>query len=141
MCDDGIDFFDFADCLNHLVSSAHLNISENECYSITEKGLRNGKACESSIPYSVRVRADKGITIYNQKLRRRAQVKSEIRPLDNGNYTVALAFMDNNDTPLMKMELAVPKEVMAKDLASRFQKNPEQIFNGLINTLFDEPNA
>ncbi len=29
------------------------------------------------------------------------------------------------------MELMVPKEVMAKDLAERFQKNPEQLYTGV----------
>ncbi len=140
MCDDGIDFFDFSDCLTQLVNSEHLSISENEQYAITEKGMRNGKACESNIPYSVRVRADKSITVYNQKLRRQSQVKSEIIPQDNGTFSVILSFTDHDDAPLMKMELIVPKEVMAQDLAARFQKKPEQIYNGLINSLFDEPN-
>ena len=126
MCDDGIDFFDFSECLGNLVESDHLTLSDDGLYAITEKGLHNGAICESSLPYSVRLRADKNITIFNQKLKRRAQIKSEIQPRKNGTYTVTLAFM-------------VPKEVMAKDLAERFQKNPEQLYTGVLNTLFSEP--
>ena len=37
------------------------------------------------------------------------------------------------------MELMVPKEVMAEDLAGRFQQNPEQLYTGVLNTLFAEP--
>ena len=122
MCDDGIDFFDFSECLSNLVESLH-----------------NGAICESSLPYSVRLRADKNITIFNQKLKRRAQIQSDIAPRRNGTYTVTLAFNDDESQPILKMELMVPKEVMAKDLAERFQKNPEQLYTGVLNTLFSEP--
>ena len=139
MCDEGIDFFDFSECLGSLVESQHLSLSDDGLYAITEKGLHNGAICESSLPYSVRLRADKNITIFNQKLKRRAQIKSDIHPRRNGTYTVTLAFNDDDDQPLLKMELMVPKEVMARDLAERFQKNPEQLYTGVLNTLFSEP--
>ena len=131
MCDDGIDFFDFSECLSNLVESQHLTLSDD--------GLHNGAICESSLPYSVRLRADKNITIFNQKLKRRAQIQSDIAPRRNGTYTVTLAFNDDESQPILKMELMVPKEVMAKDLAERFQKNPEQLYTGVLNTLFSEP--
>ena len=139
MCDDGIDFFDFSECLSNLVESQHLTLSDDGLYAITEKGLHNGAICESSLPYSVRLRADKNITIFNQKLKRRAQIKSDIQPRPNGTFTVTLAFNDDDDQPLLKMDLMVPKEVMAKELAERFQRNPEQLYTGVLNTLFSEP--
>lgn len=139
MCDEGIDFFDFSECLSALVSSEHLTVSEDGLYAITEKGLHNGQICESSLPYSVRLRADKNITIYNQKLRRQSQIKSEIAPRPNGTYTVTLAFSDDSDENILKMELMVPKKVMAQDLAERFQKNAEQLYSGILNALFEEP--
>lgn len=131
--------FDFSECLSNLVESQHLTLSDDGLYAITEKGLHNGAICESSLPYSVRLRADKNITIFNQKLKRRAQIQSDIAPRRNGTYTVTLAFNDDESQPILKMELMVPKEVMAKDLAERFQKNPEQLYTGVLNTLFSEP--
>ena len=141
MCDDGIDFFDFSECLSSLVESQHLTLSDDGLYAITEKGAHNGAICESSLPYSVRLRADKNITIYNQKLKRRAQIKSDIEPRRNGTYTVTLAFNDDDEQPLLKMEMMVPKEVMAQDLAERFQTTPEQLSSGILNTLFAEPDG
>ena len=148
MIDDGVDFFDFSECMNDLVTSGHLTLSEDGLYAITEKGLRNGQICESSLPYSVRLAADKNITVFNQKLRRRAQirklrrksqVKASVTKRPNGTYTVSLAFCDEQDSPLLKMELMVPKEVMAKDLADRFRKNTEQLYASVINALFEAP--
>ena len=38
MCDDGIGYFDFSECLNDLVKTGHLTLSEDGLYSITDKG-------------------------------------------------------------------------------------------------------
>ena len=141
MCDEGVDFFDFSECLSSLVSSEHLTLSDDGLYAITEKGLHNGEICETSLPYSVRLRADKGITIYNQKLKRRAQIKSDVTPRKNGTYTVTLAFNDDNDESILRMELMVPKENMANDLAARFKSSAEQLYSGVLNALFEEPKA
>ena len=136
MCDEGVDFFDFSECLSHLVTTEHMTLSADHLYSITEKGLHNGQSCESDLPYSVRLTADKLITVYNQKLRRQAQVKASYAPRANGTYNVTLAFCDNEDLPLLKMELTVPKEVMAKDLAQRFKQDAEHLYTNVINALF-----
>ena len=53
MCDDGIDYFEFAEAAAELVESGHLTL-ENDRYSITDKGRENGAACESSLPYTVK---------------------------------------------------------------------------------------
>lgn len=139
MCDSAVDYFDFSECLNDLVGSEHLSLSEEGLYAVTDKGLRNGQIWESGIPYSVRLTADKNITIYNQKLRRRAQIRSSVSPRANGTYTVTLSFCDDDEDTLLKMELMVPKEVMAKDLAARFKKHAEQLYTGVLNALFEAP--
>jgi len=139
MCDEGVDYFDFSECLSSLVDSGHLTLSDDGLYAVTDKGLRNGQICETSLPYSVRLAADKNITMFNQALKRRAQVRSGITPRTNGTYTVTLSFHDDEGDTLLKMELMVPKEVMAKDLAKRFHDHAEQLYNGVLGALFEPP--
>lgn len=139
MCDEGIDFFDFSECLGDLVSSGHLTLSDDGLYAVTEKGVRNGRICETDLPYSVRLAADRNVTVYNQKLKRRAQVKSEVVPRENGTYTVSLSFSGDADESILKMELMVPKERMANDLAKRFRENAEQLYSGVLDALFEAP--
>lgn len=43
MCDDGIDYFAYAECLNDLVRTEHLRLTEDGCYAITPKGLKNSE--------------------------------------------------------------------------------------------------
>lgn len=136
MCDDGIDYFDFAECLNDLVNTEHLRV-EDECYCVTTKGLRNSEICESSLPYSVRIRTDKNLADYHKRLLRRNQVQSRITERENGTYTVKLSLRDDLDS-VMDLELMVATEDMAKTLADRFKKNPEKIFTGVLSALYSE---
>ena len=136
MCDDGIDYFDFAECLNDLVTTDHLRLTD-ERYCITPKGLRNSEICESSLPYSVRIRADKNLNEYQKLLVRRSQVQSSVTERDNGTYTVSLRLRDEVDS-VMELELMVASEEMAKDLSDRFRKNPEQLYTALLGALYGQ---
>ena len=134
MCDDGIDYFDFAECLNDLVETEHLRL-DKDCYAITPKGLRNSGICESSLPYSVRIRADRNIADYHKMILRRNQVQSRVVERENGSYTVMLYLRDDVDE-IMELELVVATEEMACDLADRFKKNPEQVYSGILTALY-----
>ena len=123
MCDDGIDYFDFSECLNDLVQTEHLRLTEEGRYAITPKGLKNSAICESSLPYSVRLR--------------QAQVQGKAIPRENGTYTVELKLSDDVDS-LMQLELMVATEEMAKDLAERFRKDPEHLYARVLEALYEE---
>ena len=135
MCDDGIDYFAFSECLADLVKTEHLRLTDDGCYAITPKVLRNSEICESSLPYSVRIRTDKNLSVYNKKLLRRSQVRARVTPRENGTFTVELSFHDDVDE-LMQLQVMVATEAMAKDLAARFEKHPEQIYTQLMSVLY-----
>lgn len=135
MIDDGIDYFDFSQCLNELVETEHLRRDQEELYVITPKGLKNSEICQSSLPYSVRMKADKLIAAYRQELLRRAQVQAQVTRRENGTYTVELRLSDDVDD-LMQLRLMVATEEMARDLAGRFERDPEQIYSQLVAALY-----
>ena len=124
MCDDGIDYSDFAECLSDLVRTEHLTLSADGLYAITDKGLRNSRICESSLPYSVRLRCDKNLAACNRHLRRKSQVKASTEKRPNGTYTVRLELSDDMGS-VMDLRLAIPREDMAAMLTERFQKSPD----------------
>lgn len=136
MCDDGIDYFDFAECLSDLVNTQHIKL-EDERYAITPKGLRNSEICESSLPYSVRIRADKNLAQHHKLTLRRNQVQSYVVERENGTYTVQLRLRDDVDS-VMELDLMVATEEMAKDLAERFRKDPEVLYSRILGALFGQ---
>ena len=134
LCDDAIDYFDFSECLADLVKTEHLTLSEDGLYAITEKGLRNSRICESSLPYSVRLRCDKNLAACNRKLRRKSQVRASTEVRDNGTYTVQLN-LDDDMGSVMDLKLAIPREDMAAMLTERFQKSPERLYGEIMRAL------
>lgn len=134
LCDDAIDYFDFSECLADLVKTEHLTLSEDGLYAITEKGLRNSRICESSLPYSVRLRCDKNLAACNRKLRRKSQVKANVTQRPNGTYTAALELEDDMGS-VMDLKLAIPREDMAKMLTERFRKSPERLYSEIMRVL------
>ena len=135
MCDEGVDYFDFAECLSDLVRTEHLTLSADGLYAITDKGLRNSRICESSLPYSVRLRTDKNVAEYNRRLLRKNQVQSRVIPRENGSYVVELRLQDDVDS-ILHLELTAATEAMARDLADRFRKDPEGIYTRLLSALY-----
>lgn len=134
MCDDGIDYFAYAECLNDLVQTEHLRLTEEGCYAITPKGLKNSEICESSLPYSVRLRCDKNLAACNRHLRRKSQVKASTEKRPNGTYTVRLELSDDMGS-VMDLRLAIPREDMAAMLTERFQKSPERLYGEIMRAL------
>ena len=106
-------------------------------YSITEKGTRNSQICESSLPYSVRLRCDKNITECNRKLRRKSQVRASCEKRPNGTYSVRLSLNDDLGS-LIDLKLMVPREDMANILAERFRQAPERTYSEIMNVLLAE---
>ena len=78
---------------------------------------------------------DKLIAAYRQELLRRAQVQAQVTRRENGTYTVELRLSDDVDD-LMQLRLMVATEEMARDLAGRFERDPEQIYSQLVAALY-----
>ena len=121
--------------LCRVVRTEHLTLSADGLYAITDKGLRNSRICESSLPYSVRLRTDKNVAEYNRRLLRRNQVQSRVAAQENGSYLVELRLQDDVDS-ILHLELTAATEAMARDLADRFRQDPEGIYTRLLSALY-----
>lgn len=134
MCDEGVDYFDFSECLRDLVKTEHLTVSEEGLYAITEKGERNSRICESSLPYSVRLKCDQNTDECNRQLRRKSQVRASCEKRPNGTFSVNLSLRDDMGS-LMDLKLMVVREDLANLLVERFRQAPEKTYNEIISTL------
>ncbi len=137
-CDDGVDYFLLVNSIQDLVSTEHLILADS-LYSITDKGRRNSQICESSLPYSVRLKCDRNLLKLNAVLRRDAQVRGETTTRSDGSYA-ALLTLDDDAGNLMSLELLAASPEHADMLVSRFKANPEQVYNGILNTLLTDFN-
>lgn len=136
MIDEGVDYFTFMEVLSELEETEHLTC-EGDVYSITEKGCKNSAVCESSLPYSVKRRAMRKLTKVNSTLRRNAQVRSEVLPRPDGGYTLRLCLNDE-EANLLTIELLSPSQEQAERLAENFRRQPEQVYNGVLDVLLTQ---
>ena len=134
MCDGGVDYVGFSECLADRVRTEHLPLKEG-LYTITDKGRRNSAVCESSLPYSVRMEAEQKLALCNEQLKRRALVKASIHPRAKGGYEVSLSLSDDLDE-LMSLRLLVTRQDMALELQKRFREGAEELYARILSDLY-----
>ena len=131
-CDGGVGYFDFSDCLSELVDTG-LVIEETEGYRISEKGAQAGETVDSSLPFSVRKKAEKLIAPEAERLRRLAMLTAEHR-VTNGNCMVTLAMSDGKGE-VMRLKILSSGEEQAQRIEKNFRSNAEDIYCRLIELL------
>ena len=136
MCDSGVDYFQFAESVAELVKSGHLAL-DGEHYAITDKGRRVCAAGESSLSPVVRRRCDRNLVPLNQELKRKAQIRAEVRPQPSG-YDVCL-MMDDDQGNVFSLTLLAPSQEDGQRIADRFLRHPDRIYNGILGVLLAEP--
>ena len=136
LCDSGVDYFQFAEAVAELLESGHL-LQDGEFYAVTDKGRRACAAGESSLSPVIRRRCNQRLAPLNQALKRKAQVRSELRPRPDG-YDVCL-MMDDDQGSLFSLTLLAPSQEDGQRIADRFLRHPDRIYNGILGVLLSEP--
>lgn len=134
-CDNGVGYFDYSDCLGELMLSGHIS-EEDEEYSITEKGLRDARTVESSLPYSVRAKALKLIEPVEERLARAAMIRAESEQAEDG-WRVRLGMSDGKGE-IISLELLVANEQQAKTIRKHFRRSAEGIYQQIVELLSEE---
>jgi hypothetical protein len=131
-CDDGIDYFYYTDCLGDLVHTQHV-LETEDGYAVTEKGARNAESVESSLPYSVRVKAEISLAPVAERLRRMAMITAKHETADGG-CMVSLAMSDGKGE-IMSARLLAPDEETSKKMEKNFRLNAEEIYGKMVELL------
>ena len=133
LCDDGISYFDYAECLDELVASGHVSLTDG-LYSITEKGLTNGSITESSVPFTVRRKASELTSRFNMEEARREKIVTETKKHPGGGFDVHLVLSDGV-AQILDMTMYADTEAQAKLLSDGFRARAEKAYNALISEL------
>ncbi len=136
LCDDGISYFDFADCFGDLITTGHLT-EKDDMYTITEKGRVNEAAAESNIPYSVRIRAERAASTLARVQKRNAMIDTSHSDRGRGGYTVRLT-MNDDMGKVLSMEVLIGDELQASTMEKNFRKNAENVYTSIVEMLLKE---
>lgn len=131
-CDGGIGYFDFSDCLSEMTDNG-LVIEDEDGYRISDKGAFNCEQVESSLPYSVRKKAEKLLAPEAERLRRLAMLTAEHEAGEDG-CTVTLAMSDGKGE-IIRMNFLCAGEEQARRIEKNFKHNAEEIYGRIISML------
>lgn len=133
LIDGGIDYFDYKQCLFELEESSHVEEKEPGKYAVTAKGNRNGEILESSLPFSVRTKADRIVTPVAEEMRRSTMILANHEDT-KGGVSVYLALSDGMGH-IFDLKILAADEEQAKKIENNFRKNAESYYNRFIEML------
>lgn len=136
LCDEGISYFDFAECLADLERTGHV-ANDDEKYTITEKGRTNGEITERNIPYSVRIKAERSVRKTATSLERASLISSKRSPLRKGGYTLTLSLSDGTEK-LISLDVLTSSAEQADAAERNFRNNAERIYSDIMMLLLEE---
>ncbi len=134
--DGGFNWFDYSDCLAELIQSEHIQEKDGK-YVITEKGRRNVNTVSSSLPYTVRAKAERLTAPVAAAMRRASMIETDVEPGIKGGKSVSLRLSDGVGE-IVSLRLAVPDETQARAIEKRFRAGAEDIYNQILEILTEE---
>lgn len=137
LCDDGISYFDFQECIISLTDTAHIAQTDGR-YVITEKGARNGTLTENSLPYAIRKRAEERTAALSHIQRRNALVNASVTPKKDGNGSVVRLSFGDGLGELLSIDLYAASETQGDHMADKFLKNAEEIYAKIVALLTED---
>lgn len=131
-CDEGFGYFEYSDCLAELTESGLVNEDENGL-SISKRGANAVDAVESSLPYSVRKRAEKIIAPEAERRRRLEMITAQHRMRESGCF-VTLAMSDGKGE-IIRLNILSSGEEQALRIEENFRDRAESIYCKIVELL------
>lgn len=140
LCDDGMDYFQFADALSSLKNTRHITTDEDGKLFITEKGRANGSICENELAYSVRLRCDRSIAKLNKELMRQNQIRTSLHQRTDGTGVTVRMILDDDAGNLMTLDMLAPDRKQGEQIAKAFRFNAAAVYDSVLSALLNQVN-
>ena len=123
------------------MDTAHIT-EEGGKYRITEKGSRNVNEVASSLPYSVRMKADRVTEPIAEQMRRAAMIVAQHTNTPEGGCNVRLALSDGIGQIVSCVDIALDidrvlaaDEAQARTMEHYFKAHAEDVYQALVRML------
>ncbi|MCR5137584.1 MAG: DUF4364 family protein [Oscillospiraceae bacterium] len=127
-----VNYFDFTACLDELSSNGQIQEKNGMC-EVTKRGARNAETLESSLPYSVRQRAEKAAAAEAATLSRQQCITAS-HTHEDGFCRTELSLSDGV-SELIRLRLLCTDEQQAERIEKNFRNHAEETYQKLISAL------
>ena len=134
LIDDGFGYFEFRSAFLRLLEGKHVaSVEDNgeQLYLLTPEGAKAIEVLASSLPLSVRDKAERAALRVIAKIRRDASIKASHRQNDDGTYTVQLKICDKQSDQLSVEVLAMTRR-QCELLEDNFRRRAESLYHELL---------
>ncbi len=130
--DGAVSYFDFTVCLEELQESGQVVLEDGYC-RITERGRHNAETVESSLPFSVRQRAEKATEDEAYRISRGRNIHAG-HSIVNGAVQIELSLGDGIGE-ILNIKMLCADEPQAGLIEKRFRRNAEDCYQKIIKIL------
>ena len=138
LIDNATNYFDYIECLTELEQKDLIITTEGDRYSITPKGIRTAAEMESSLPYTIRIKAASGAERAAKILAREAMIRTSHREKPEGGFTVSLSLSDGLGE-MLHLDILAGTDQQAKEMEQRFRKHAESLYLRIAGILTEDP--
>lgn len=128
-------FFDAAAALSELVAGGYAKKTfyrNEECYALTEDGLRSAELFGDKFPKSIQNRIDSAIgSIKYETLASPDMAYAEVLPATDRDYAARCTYLQNR-TPMMELSLNAGSRAQAEAVARYFEEHSKEIYEGIL---------
>ena len=131
MCDNAINYFDYTECLTELQNTGHITAADSG-YAITDFGRDTLKETESSLPYTIRLKAGNAARRAAKVLNREIQTSHALR--EDGRCDVLFSLSDYQGQ-LLRLEILAGNEEQAAEMEQHFREKADALFREISGLL------
>jgi len=130
---ESLTYFEVSSALNSLLETEHLTLNGG-LYAITRKGIRNGEATQTEIPYSVRNHTEDAANKLLAAHKRAELIRTSKTIMRRGGYAVELSLSDGREE-VMFLRMAAATRDQAEKLEVALRDKAEGVFNTIMREL------
>lgn len=136
--DDSLNYFTLVESLAELQQSGHLETDPLSRYSITEKGVSQGRFLEDSLAVPVVEKVTAAIARKNEQIRRDSLLTASAEQDEKGCWTAVLRYQDG-DMPLMRLALMAPSREVGEAMAENMKQNIHVLYKAAMDCATGAP--
>ena len=124
--DGAVSYFDFSVCLAELQESAQVVVEDEYC-RITDRGDRNARQVENSLPYSVRIHAARAAEAEAERMQNDLRVA--LRSSDEGENSRVRITLTDRDGVLLELKFRCRDAEEAAQAGKLLRRNADRLWS------------